>query len=178
MTSGPSQRTPGGWICHLYFPCMYLPSTHCYLQVYIQYVENKTVQTQRCQMKQFAVCNCLFRNSNDNIKDLQYFWVHWQFMTKQRFIKMWLKHRFELYYLPRSLYLIFFVSTKLKKFSSKLNNCTLGYHQCHLIASIKQQFHLSWIDLHWLCFSKTFPKQNTKEILIDESPICLTTKYY
>ena len=75
---------------------------------------------------------------------------------------MWLKHRFELYYLPSSLYLIFFVSTKLKKFSSKLNNCTLGYHQCHLIASIKQQFHLSRIDLHWLYFSKTFPKQNYK----------------
>ena len=84
---------------------------------------------------------------------------------------MWLKHRFELYYLPSSLYLIFFVSTKLKKFSSKLNNCTLGYHQCHLIASIKQQFHLSRIDLHWLYFSKTFPKQNTKEILIDETMI-------
>ena len=84
---------------------------------------------------------------------------------------MWLKHRFELYYLPSSLYLIFFVSTKLKKFSSKLNNCTLGYHQCHLIASIKQQFHLSRIDLHWLYYSKYFPKQNTKEIIIDETII-------
>lgn len=84
---------------------------------------------------------------------------------------MWLKHRFELYYLPSSLYLIFFVSTKLKKFRSKLNNCTLGYHQCHLIASIKQQFHLHRLDLHWLYFSKTFPKQNTKEIIIDETII-------